>query len=361
MQDPDCNSNVNPTNCPNDNRCIDGVCAYPKKWNVYMGGCPAESYNASDGICNCNCGAYDPDCDGGKYKKISGCDDLTQYQYSCDFNGDCLRAFCGNSFVDIRLEEQCDGGFGCDKGTCQCLKGYSQHNQTSLFCDPICGDGLRVDGEECDGSMWCDNKTCLCQSGHPTNKTPGVCTGCGNGIAEYGEGCDGGAGCTPECKCAPGYKPYAHLESRCYKESKDTVIAVVCVCCGFVVLAVIVIVVWVFLSRKTKKIIESADSRVQRNNDIIREEEEKESLPGQVPMALLSKDQTLLTATSTGAGATDLSSTNTLMVQRNASSDCLASTMTEDLGSGAGMTLDDEDEDQKKKKTIKINVAPPPS
>ena len=359
MQDPDCDSNVNPTNCPNDNRCVNGVCAYPKKWNANTGGCAAESYNASDGVCNCGCGAYDPDCDGGKYETITGCGDLTQFQFSCDFNGDCLRAFCGNGFVDIRLEEECDGGLGCIKGLCKCSTGYKQHNETSLFCDPICGDGIRVDGEECDGSLWCDNKTCSCLSGHPVNGTPGVCTGCGNHIAEYGEECDGGEGCTAECKCGSGYKPYAHLESRCYKESNATTVAVVCVCCGIVVLAVIVIVVWAILSHRTKKIVESADSRIEKNNEIIREEEENTSLPGQVPMALLSKDQTLLTSTSTGATTTDLGSTNTLMVQKNSSGDYLASTMTEDLGSGAGMTLDEDDEP--KKKTIKISIAPPPN
>jgi len=93
--DPDCdNSSLAILNCQ-DGKCLNGTCAngVPSTWI-----CDRSYFNASDG-CDCNCGAYDPDCDNT--------DEQSNRLYNCPCddmickkpNGYCY-GYCNGYFFD---------------------------------------------------------------------------------------------------------------------------------------------------------------------------------------------------------------------------------------------------------------------
>ncbi len=129
--------------------------------------------------------------------------------------------FCGDTFVDPDLDEECDDGNDVDDDECRndCTK-------------PRCGDGaVLTDIEECDDQNTDDTDDCLstclfaycgdgfvqtgvesCDDGNEEDgdACSGTCAagmGCGNGIPEAGEECDDGNAfdddeCTTDCTVA---------------------------------------------------------------------------------------------------------------------------------------------------------------
>jgi len=101
--DPDCDNPYAPVfNCDNnDEICLpEGICStyysnIPKNWT-----CLSENYNASDG-CDCNCGAYDPDCDTPNEVFNCPCTNMTCY------NGYCVGS-CKGLFLTATEEKNKD-------------------------------------------------------------------------------------------------------------------------------------------------------------------------------------------------------------------------------------------------------------
>lgn len=101
--------------------------------------CPAEYY--MDGICDCYCGAGEPECADGY------CSALLNH--------------CGNMVVDP--PEECElGGIGCNE-RCRCAAGFMAMNDVD--CASMCGDGVVAGDEECDGAEFCTSE-CKCASGY---------------------------------------------------------------------------------------------------------------------------------------------------------------------------------------------------
>ena len=120
--------------------------------------------------------------------------------------------------------ETCDDGNttasdGCS-ATCTLESGYTCNTARPNVCThiPVCGDGLREGSETCDdgnttASDGC-SATCTVESGYScTTATPNVCTPdpvCGNGLREGSETCDDGNtansdGCSSVCAVESGY------------------------------------------------------------------------------------------------------------------------------------------------------------
>lgn len=135
VYDPDCdNPNARVVNCAAGARCqSDGTCtaSIPRDWT-----CRARYYHAEDG-CDCDCGAYDPDCD-----------DPQQAVYNCGPDSRCMPD--GSCEIPIPAEWACGAehyaaGDGCD---CRCG-----------LVDPDCGPGVTVmncgSGEYCSAEGTC--------------------------------------------------------------------------------------------------------------------------------------------------------------------------------------------------------------
>ena len=102
--------------------------------------CPPQYY--MDGICDCDCGAVEPECPTG---------------HCFPFHV----AECGNTILEDT--EECEvGGLGCSDD-CRCAQGYTSVEK--IDCEPVCGDGVVVEGEECDGVEFC-NESCVCTDGY---------------------------------------------------------------------------------------------------------------------------------------------------------------------------------------------------
>ncbi|MBI2898174.1 MAG: hypothetical protein HYY06_31785 [Deltaproteobacteria bacterium] len=152
--------------CDWDGSCAGGEGGAPDWWT-----CNAAYYDASDG-CDCNCGAYDPDCDGGG-ANVYGCDP----GQTCDEDGGCADGSDGGG---APAEWTCndsyyDAGDGCD---CGCGAR-----------DPDCDDdGASVYG--CDEGQTCGWDG-ACEDAAPTVPEGWSCD------EEYygaGDGCDCGCG-----------------------------------------------------------------------------------------------------------------------------------------------------------------------
>eukprot|EP00727_Mastigamoeba_balamuthi_P006333 m51a1_g232 hypothetical protein (467) ;mRNA; r:115454-117602 len=108
--DPDCERGVaNETTCPNNWKCIQGVCAVPAEWK-----CRDSNYNDRI-VCDCNCGAYDPDCD--MKLLVSNC---PQGQV-CGYDAHCTWSECGDG--EKTEEEECDDSSATCGADCKCKQG----------------------------------------------------------------------------------------------------------------------------------------------------------------------------------------------------------------------------------------------
>eukprot|EP00727_Mastigamoeba_balamuthi_P013402 m51a1_g8685 putative serine-threonine protein (909) ;mRNA; f:6320-10158 len=222
--DPDCLcvDNVSGMTCNSRSTCgalkcyMGGCRSIPAGWK-----CPLIGYD-SGGDCDCECGGWDPDCNGFQVSShVIGC----TKSYVCGKpNGTCTAPGCGNGVVEqdpYGNEEECDGGSGCSK--CQCLPGWQPQSPKDSSCASICRDNIVVGPEECDGGKLCFLENCSCHAGHPPYSPRKLgCQGCGNGILDPGEQCDGGgsttSGCHPTaCTCVSGYEPTIPTTTACIR------------------------------------------------------------------------------------------------------------------------------------------------
>jgi len=387
IPDPDCENLKLDTTCEGNAYCYKDHCSAPRSWMPEAPGCQLKFFNAGDKVCNCACGAFDPDCVDQMFDYIYGCNALNRTEYSCSEDGTCAKAYCGNGILEAYNGEECDGTPDCTMD-CECSPKSGYYKKTVGYgCEPMCGDGIVAGDEECDGGMFCNETLCECEPGHPRSNVTRNCTGCGNGILDAGEECDGGSGCqVGTCLCLSGYKLYATPETGCYKQSDWTAVVVIAVCAGTAVLAVLVLVVWAVLSRRTKRIVAEAETVVEQNNEILRGEDTNIPVPGQIPTALL---QTEVGTYDNAGGAADGAWGSTNMGGVGNGNGLDLSDDEEEGGGGGGMgggmTLDDDEEEaeakaepeayggeeeeggkkkhkkhSKKKKTIRITAQPPP-
>jgi len=156
--DPDCDDDSDsPYNCdkgigPSCDQA--GNCQYlnpiPTNWT-----CDPSNYNASDG-CDCNCGAYDPDCDNDKFT-VYGCEFINDS--ICLPNGTCTTRYIPPLWA--------------------CL---SEYYNTNDGCDCNCG----AHDPDCDNDTLVLN--CPCKSMECNN---GICTGLCNGYITTLKATDG--------------------------------------------------------------------------------------------------------------------------------------------------------------------------
>lgn len=129
----------------------------------------------------------------------------------------CSQAICGDGYIVFQKEE-CDDnntndGDGCSS---KCVKevGFNCDNVGYLsVCNPICGDGMIVNGEECDDNNTKDgdgcSSKCKVELGCNCTGVPSKCDWeCGNNYISGSEECDGKPrpdGCSDKCKIVDGY------------------------------------------------------------------------------------------------------------------------------------------------------------
>jgi hypothetical protein len=172
--------------------------------------CDPAYYNSSDG-CDCECGAYDPDCDDPS-AQVWGCEE----GQTCDSAGHCTGgpSDCGNGGVDVG--EACDGdnldgesctNLGFTGGTLACASDCLSFDTSACTgsnvppewtCEPAYYNA--TDGCDCECGAYdpdCaipDAEIYGCGEGQTCDST-GHCTGssadCGNGAIDAGEACDG--------------------------------------------------------------------------------------------------------------------------------------------------------------------------
>lgn len=140
--DPDCdNPNARVVNCAPGGRCqTDGTCtaSIPRGWT-----CRARYYHADDG-CDCNCGAYDPDCD-----------DPRSAVYNCSPESTCLPD--GSCEIPIPSEWACGAEHYAAGDQCDCRCG---------LVDPDCGPDVAV--SNCGSAGFCSLEgTCTDVSPYP--------------------------------------------------------------------------------------------------------------------------------------------------------------------------------------------------
>ena len=172
--------------CANGKDCEGGLCG---------GGlgdwyCPEYSY--ADGYrCDCECGAYDPDCDD-PFAPVSGCYGSGS---ACDATGHCGPCLpsCGSN--------EC-GPDGCGGSCGACVEGYCVYGGTC--CVPDC-DGKQCGFDGCDAECgWCDygeciEGTCECTPDCAGKECgPDGCGGECGGCGAY-DVCVAALCCTPDC------------------------------------------------------------------------------------------------------------------------------------------------------------------
>ena len=257
-----------PTTCADARLCVDGHCAQPRAWT-----CAPAAYGAHDGVCHCGCGALDPDCAAGNYSVLAGCASASVRAFSCrPPAGTCAPARCGNGYLDVALGEECDGGTGCRRDLCTCMPGYAPSAPRSVHCAPVCGDGRRVPEEECDrGDAFCDTATCTCAPGHPFDAARGACAGCGNGVVDDGEECDGGTGCLAECVCdrAHGFRSYAPPLAACYAVDRVPGITAAVAAVYLAVLIAGAVAIALAARRRRLRLLQSIERRSGGDSDTV--------------------------------------------------------------------------------------------
>eukprot|EP00727_Mastigamoeba_balamuthi_P004262 m51a1_g13833 putative serine-threonine protein (975) ;mRNA; r:491616-500799 len=192
------------SDCGSGSTCFEGGCrGFPDTWicaiSMYNQ-FPQLTHHPKTGSCQCNCGAWDPDCTFQQYSDIIiphlmeiGWSMLKKNatQEGVPISFDCIEN-CGDGLI-VGLEE-------CDSGTFYCYKSHS-----------FCGDSSVDPGEDCDGGSFCYWQNCTCFPGHqPYAQRSKGCRGCGNGVEEDSEECDGTEGCNPQtCTCVDAYQKRA--------------------------------------------------------------------------------------------------------------------------------------------------------
>lgn len=192
IYDPDCSDEFATIyGCADGQVCnTDGICTWdsgdddddddygdvPGSWY-----CSPDFYK--DGyVCDCNCGAYDPDCDD-ETLSVYGCDE----GYICSSTGLCTYSGGGESNSTIIPEQWiCDNSYYNDTSTCHCGCG---------ILDGDCLDPeLPIVG--CDEGGYCNNSEGTCEYG----PGPPACWTCDPGYYNKSDGCDCNCGCyDPDC------------------------------------------------------------------------------------------------------------------------------------------------------------------
>eukprot|EP00727_Mastigamoeba_balamuthi_P012139 m51a1_g7548 putative serine-threonine protein (675) ;mRNA; f:82719-85341 len=239
--DPDCTDASLPTSCDGNWFCQNTQCTAPREWV-----CNIVEYN-NGLICDCDCGAFDPDCD---LSPINTCQKGTHF---CNTSGMCAPYVCGNHLLENTTDhpEECDGGLGCSSN-CTCMPGYAPSNHLSTSCAPKCGDGEVVEGEQCDSGRFCTN--CRCDAGHaPYSPAIGSCYGCGNDVLDENESCDSHSPGCEDCRCVGDYRARAPHNLTCEHvgDNKKVIITATVPCAAAVVL-VSIIATAIYLGRKAK-------------------------------------------------------------------------------------------------------------
>jgi hypothetical protein len=256
--DPDCDADVTPFGCGSGEWCdsyghCTGACAPHCDGKVcgddgcggVFGGCEAAefchegqcvtgwfcnpAYQGSDDGCDCECGAYDPDCDqaGGW---LMGCESWQ----TCDATGHCTPEACPPQCADKTCGDDGCGGScgGCPLDLPACVDGACVADPCHGFPEAGCCDGdvLKTCGFDgliaspC-GSDWAPDEVCgwrsssalggeyACGSpsdpdwgvdpaGDPSGEHPLVCPPCSP--ACVGQPCGQPDGCGGLCACPPG-------------------------------------------------------------------------------------------------------------------------------------------------------------
>ena len=183
--DPDCDAATSTLfNCEDGYDACNayGICV-PETWT-----CDDDSYDAGDGVCDCDCGAYDPDC-GDAGALVNGCANPDD---TCNGAGLCVPAAWTCDPDVYRSDVACDCACGVQDPDCDtaglplkgCEDGDSCNN--SGVCVP---EGWTCDDSWYGSDAWCD---CKCGVTDPDCDTSTLVNGCG-----IGETCNGSAICVP--------------------------------------------------------------------------------------------------------------------------------------------------------------------
>lgn len=172
-----CDADENEASCPED--CFVAEDAVPAEWT-----CPPGYYDAVDG-CDCECGAYDPDCD-----------DIAQEIVGCETGETCsFDAVCEGVAVMVPDTWTCDAAyFGTGDG-CDCECGGD---------DPDCLDPS-AELFNCDEGQVC--RAGICEVGPADAGTPPADAGSAADAATPGPDggmADGGLESDGGCRAAPG-------------------------------------------------------------------------------------------------------------------------------------------------------------
>ena len=180
----------------NSNGCPDACDGPPDTWT-----CDLDYYGTEDG-CDCNCGAYDPDCDGPPETEVFGCangDTNFLSDVSCN-DPLCTDWTCDLSYYDA--EDGCDCECGiydpdCDGPPNTEIYGCS-NPATYLFAISCTQDGTCSPNPDPCGQVDCDdNNACTTDSCDPS-------MGCINAPTAEGSTCDDGNTCTYNDTCTAG-------------------------------------------------------------------------------------------------------------------------------------------------------------
>ena len=188
--------------CPGEAACSSGLCV-SGAWTCL------ETYYGSDDGCDCECGAYDPDCDDPE-AKLYGC----ATGESCSSDGTCEPCVpscdgkeCGND------------GCGGDCAACPVGKKCDQPSFTCVDCVPeceglVCGDdGCGGSCGSCPGGSTCSSNLCVPDAWTCLGSYYGSADGCDCGCGAYDPDCDDpsanlygcgyGESCSSDGTCEP--------------------------------------------------------------------------------------------------------------------------------------------------------------
>ena len=167
------------------------TCSIPFEWS-----CPASFYNSNDG-CDCECGAWDPDCDiSTSNEELFGCYGyINECFNSPSEGGKCLTIqdrpveswYCDPSYYDAN--DGCDCGCGAPDPDCndptQLTYGCYQAGNIGCKSDGNCNWPIAPVGWKCQDYHYATNDGCDCNCGiiDPDCLIPGI-------VTVYNCGCD---------------------------------------------------------------------------------------------------------------------------------------------------------------------------